>query len=963
MELLKRVLNSFLFWGAWIVIPVLMEIIPALVGVFLLLRRRRRQKGYPAPAIYPEISIIIPVYNSQDTLYGCIESINNCSYPNSSIRIFLVNNKSPDDSFSVYAQCQRKFPELRMQWLNAEQGKSRALNLALYNSEGKYIINLDSDGLLEHNALKNLITKFEALPDLNCMTGAILTLPEAIKRYKSPFGRLLRDLEYMEYAQAFLAGRSYASETNSVYTLSGAFSAFRKSAVLTSWMYNTDTICEDTHITFQMRYRQHERVEICEDAIFFVDPIEDVNKLYTQRQRWQRGSLEVAQMFMDKNFKPTKIISDVNVRTLLYDHTFAFPRMIWYLALICLLFMNYSAKMILLSTLAIFAMYIVIGYLYFFTTARLLRFSKEARRYYVTHWWCVALLPLFNLIVFFIRMAGIINSISTTSSWRTKNLTEEWEAFTQAVRSMAGRPLGWLKSLRRAVSRPAPQGEGADPQAGRTYGVGWTVGVVLLYLTGILLLLAVSWSKRAFGVEIGEIVTTLLGPIEGTGGGMMDEVLSGLVLPLSLAAAALIALAVAGTVIGRRRRKRGEVAPTRRYRLTHRVVSGLGAAALLTGALYGNAQYGLLDYYVTSGTRSHLYENYYVDPADVAITAPANPKNLIYIYVESFETTYASQEAGGAQPQNYIPQMTALAQENLNFSDNGALGGFHATYGTTWTMAALLASTAGIPYGLPPAETTLADADYLPGAVTLGDVLAENGYVQEFICGSDGHFAGRQEYFELHGDYDVCDLYRCWEKGYVPEGYRVNWGMEDERLFEAARTEITELAGQGKPFNFTLLTVDLHAPNGFVCDWCPDGYPSDTATVAACSDRQVADFIAWCQTQDFWEDTVVVVTGDHPRMDNNLVDGVAYYDRTVYNCFINTDTEVAGDPKARSFTTMDLFPTVLASLGFEIEGDQLALGTNLFSGKKTLLENQGGDWLSSESSKRSEYYLTKFAQQ
>ncbi len=74
----------------------------------------------------------------------------------------------------------------------------------------------------------------------------------------------------MEYAQAFLAGRSYASELNSVYTLSGAFSAFRKSAVLKSWMYNTDTICEDTHITFQMRYLQKERVEVCEDALFLL---------------------------------------------------------------------------------------------------------------------------------------------------------------------------------------------------------------------------------------------------------------------------------------------------------------------------------------------------------------------------------------------------------------------------------------------------------------------------------------------------------------------------------------------------------------------------------------------------------------------------------------------------------------------------------------------------------------------
>ena len=41
-----------------------------------------------------------------------------------------------------------------------------------------------------------------------------------------------------------------------------------------------------------MRYLQKERVEVCEDALFFVDPIENVNKLYTQRQRWQREALK-----------------------------------------------------------------------------------------------------------------------------------------------------------------------------------------------------------------------------------------------------------------------------------------------------------------------------------------------------------------------------------------------------------------------------------------------------------------------------------------------------------------------------------------------------------------------------------------------------------------------------------------------------------------------------------------------
>ncbi|MBR1471850.1 MAG: putative glycosyltransferase, exosortase G system-associated [Lachnospiraceae bacterium] len=459
--MINRFLHSFIFWGAWIIIPVLMEILPAFGGFFLLLFRRAKAKKKPEKLkVYPEISVIIPVYNSAQTLFACIRSIKLSTYDSDKIRIFLVNNQGKDNSFDIFRRCQLAFPELHMQWLNAQQGKSRALNLALYNSEGKYIINLDSDGILEPHALQNIVEKFEVRQDLNCMTGAVLTEPRLIDQFEHFFPRLLRELEFMEYAQAFLAGRSYASELNAVYTLSGAFSAFRKSAILKSRMYNTNTICEDTHITFQMRYLQKERVEICENALFYVDPIEGINKLYTQRQRWQRGSLEVARQFLDEKNNFGKSFLDVNVHTLLYDHTFAFPRAIWYLALLCLLFMNYSSKMIILSTVFIFLTYIIVGFMYYGTVLYFLRDFPDLRSYYAGHWWVVILLPFFNFAVFFIRLAGIVNSIGTDSAWKTRNLTEEGQAFMDVVKQDFAKPIGWVRRLRRLVNEEETQEEG-----------------------------------------------------------------------------------------------------------------------------------------------------------------------------------------------------------------------------------------------------------------------------------------------------------------------------------------------------------------------------------------------------------------------------------------------------------------------------------------------------------------------
>lgn len=450
MELINRFCNSFLFWAAWIIIPVMMEIVPSLGSVFVLIKKHIFHKEIIKPAIDPEISLIIPIYNSMDTLEQCIRSIDESDYPDERIRIFLVNNQGQDDSFQVFCDCQQKYPQLQMQWLNAKQGKSKALNMALFNSEGKYIIHIDSDGLLERSALRNMVYRFEEDQTIECMTGVILTDPKQVQAYPPVLPRILRKVEFMEYAQAFLAGRNYSAEVNAVYTLSGAFSAFRKSAVLKSQLYNTDTICEDTQITFQMKYLQKTKVGICEDAIFFVDPIEDMNKLYTQRQRWQRGSLEVSHLFLKDKLKARNMLTNVGVRTLLYDHTFAFPRMIWYLALICLLCMNYSFAQIGYSTLFLYGLYVLIGVFYYISTVGFLKNFKEIRKYYAKQWYVIPVLPIFNLMVFFIRFAGVINSINTDSAWKTRNFTQEKESFVQTVAkdfSVVGHFLGRIRDF------------------------------------------------------------------------------------------------------------------------------------------------------------------------------------------------------------------------------------------------------------------------------------------------------------------------------------------------------------------------------------------------------------------------------------------------------------------------------------------------------------------------------------
>jgi putative glycosyltransferase (exosortase G-associated) len=427
--------NKFLYWISWIIIPLAIEIVPAFINYFLLLKKKMFGKEEKELVFFPSISIIIPVYNSKATLYQCLKSIDESTYPNESIDVLLVDNGSKDDSFNEFQRAQMDFSSLSINWVYSKQGKARALNKAIFNSNGKYIINIDSDGFLDKHALYNLVKKFENNKDIDCMTGAVLINPEDIKKTKKFFLKQFRVLEYMEYCQAFLAGRNVSAEFNTIFTLSGAFSAFRQSTLLKTNLYNTDTICEDTHLTFQIKKLLGKRVYFCENAIFMVDPIEDLNKFYTQRQRWQIGELEVFHMFYKHNLKNPigKFFTDSSIRTMILDHTAAFPRIVWYFALLALGFANYSFSTVVTSTILLYFLYVFSSFLFYLNILIFLKPFKEQRNYYKTKVLYLLFLPIYNLFAYFVRMAGILNCITRSASWKTDNFTDEKKKFNGIV--------------------------------------------------------------------------------------------------------------------------------------------------------------------------------------------------------------------------------------------------------------------------------------------------------------------------------------------------------------------------------------------------------------------------------------------------------------------------------------------------------------------------------------------------
>ncbi len=365
--------------------------------------------------------------------------------------------------------------------------------------------------------------------------------------------------------------------------------------------------------------------------------------------------------------------------------------------------------------------------------------------------------------------------------------------------------------------------------------------------------------------------------------------------------------------------------------------------------------------YLSSQLRSSKFiEENYVDPKGIELHFPEKKRNLIYIYMESTELTFMDEAHGGAFPDNLLPEMTALSKEGEDFSGAGeSRNGGIALPGATWTMGAIFAQSTGLPLKISIEQNSMdSQKAFFPSVTAIQDILKEEGYTQKFLLGSVGYFGGRELYMKDHGDVKVEDFSYWKRKNKFPKDYWVNWGFEDEKLYSYAREELSNLAKEDKPFNLTLLTVDTHFPDGYVCRLCQNNYPDNQyANVYRCASRQVTDFVNWIKKQDFYENTTIVISGDHPTMDRDFCDHVPKsYQRKVYTVFLNAAAK-RKERNKREYATFDYFPTTLAAMGVEIPGNRLGLGTDLFSGESTLTEKFGKKEEKKELEERSDFMI------
>jgi cellulose synthase/poly-beta-1,6-N-acetylglucosamine synthase-like glycosyltransferase len=277
-----------------------------------------------ASPFYPGIGVVVPAYNEAATIVESVQSMLSLNYPE--VEIVVVNDGSTDDTLkrlvesfeleAVDAEIPIDVPAEQIHDVYRSTvyedllvvdkdngGKSDALNAGIWLTEMPLFCAVDSDTIIDRDALLQLVRPFLEQPRTAVASGGVIrianecTIEDGIVKSVALPKTGLPGLQVMEYLRAFYSGRLGLNRIRGLILISGAFGLFRTDTVREIGGYRHDTVTEDFDIVVRLhRYLSNEDREYAVD--FIPEPVawtevpSTRRALSRQRRRWYRGMVE-----------------------------------------------------------------------------------------------------------------------------------------------------------------------------------------------------------------------------------------------------------------------------------------------------------------------------------------------------------------------------------------------------------------------------------------------------------------------------------------------------------------------------------------------------------------------------------------------------------------------------------------------------------------------------------------------
>lgn len=209
------------FWSFW--------------RLYLALRYR------PVPTVaesrLPSITVVVPAFNEGKLVYDTLKNIATANYPRHLFEIYVVDDGSVDDTWRHIQRATREFGDrITALRFRKNRGKRHALYEGFRRATGDILISIDSDSLIEKDALRAVVSPLVEDATVGAAAGNVRVLNRTqgfIPRMLSV--RYVMTFDYKRAAQSMMGN-------GAVLCCAGALAAYRRSAVmpiLDQWLHQT----------------------------------------------------------------------------------------------------------------------------------------------------------------------------------------------------------------------------------------------------------------------------------------------------------------------------------------------------------------------------------------------------------------------------------------------------------------------------------------------------------------------------------------------------------------------------------------------------------------------------------------------------------------------------------------------------------------------------------------------------
>ncbi len=252
----------------------------------------------------PYISVVIPAYNEGSLVKDSIRSVVQNNYPENKLQIIAVDDGSTDNTWhfiqEAVSESKGRVESIRQA---VNKGKRHALYAAFQQAKGEVWVTIDSDSIIEKNALRNGVSPIVRDKKIGLVAGCV----KVLNQNDSFITRLLK----VQFVMSFSFSRAYQSMIRGLLTTPGALTFYRASAVkpvLQKWLFQSfmGVSCrtgEDRAMTnlitaqgFHSFYQS--------TAIVWAEMPTTYSGMTKMILRWDRSNIRETMILMSYIFKP-----------------------------------------------------------------------------------------------------------------------------------------------------------------------------------------------------------------------------------------------------------------------------------------------------------------------------------------------------------------------------------------------------------------------------------------------------------------------------------------------------------------------------------------------------------------------------------------------------------------------------------------------------------------------------------